>query len=174
MNDPAASRFNQNYSTGTRLLHKGKVKQSLPYLEAAYDLDPGHVDAAVNLGGAYILSKRFREAVKVLEPMSVQASGNTMVWINLGAAYLGNPILADNEQQLKAIGAFHKAYQLNSQAPNVAYNIGLIHRDRQEISQAVKWFERALKSNPNDQDAQKIVSKLRTQLDMDDKDGAIS
>ncbi len=161
--------FDNQFSTGTELLHRGKVTQSLPFLERAYELKPDNVDTAVNLSGAYILSKRFRQAINVLEPVSRQASDNAMVWTNLGAAYLGNPILADNEQQLKAINAFNEAYQLNSNTPNVAYNIGLIYRDRQEITKAIDWFERALITNPTDDDARRILDSLSADLNPTDK-----
>ncbi len=171
--DPARAEnptFDNQFSTGTELLHRGKVSQSLPFLERANDLKPDHVDAVVNLSSAYILSKRFRQAVKVLEPMSKQASDNPMVWTNLGAAYLGNPILAGNEQQLKAINSFSEAYQLNPNTPNVAYNIGLIYRDRQENIKAINWFERALRTNPHDDDAKRILDRLNADLNSTDKE----
>jgi tetratricopeptide (TPR) repeat protein len=164
------STFDNQFSTGTKLLHRGKVAQSLPYLERAYELGPEHVDTAINLSGAYILSKRFREAIEVLEPLSGQVTDNAMIWTNLGAAYLGNPILAGNEQQLEAINAFYEAYQLSPKAPSIAYNIGLIYRDRQEILKAIDWFERALKTNPNDNDAHRILEKLRAQSNPLDKE----
>jgi len=71
-----------------------------------------------------------------------------MVWTNLGAAYLGNPILAKDEDQQRAIAAFKQALKLNPTAPNVAYNLGLIHRDRQEKDEALYWFRQAVKTNP--------------------------
>ena len=161
--------FDKQFSTGTKLLHRGKVAQSLPFLERAYELKPEHVDAAVNLSGAYILSKKFRLAIKVLEPISKQASDNAMVWTNLGAAYLGNPILASNQQQLKAISAFSEAYQLSPNTPNVAYNIGLIYRDRQEITKAIDWFGRALIANPHDDDARRLLDRLSLAVNPTDK-----
>jgi tetratricopeptide (TPR) repeat protein len=97
----------------------------------------------------------------VLEAAVQLAPGNAMVWTNLGAAYLGNPALATDEQQLQAIAAFDRALELNPAAPNVAYNIGLIYRDRGETLQAIAYFERALQANPNDSDARRLLHKLR-------------
>jgi tetratricopeptide (TPR) repeat protein len=83
-----------------------------------------------------------------------------MIWTNLGAAYLGNPVLATDAQQQQAIAAFEQALALNPAAPSVAYNIGLIYRDRQENEQAIHWFRRAVQTNPRDKDARRILKRL--------------
>lgn len=153
--------FDPAYREGTLLLHQGKPGKALPLLEEAYRINPDNVDAALNLSGAYILTKKFKRAIEVLESICDVAGDNAMVWTNLGAAYLGNPILADKEDQLKAIAAFERALEINPVAPNVAYNIGLIYRDRKEFGAAKYWFGQAIKSNPNDRDAQRILEKLR-------------
>ncbi len=159
--DPA--RFDALFRRGTELLHEGKIKLATQLLERAYRLQPTHEDAAINLGGAYILGKKFKQAVTVLQPMSQQAPDHVMVWINLGAAYLGNPVLATPEDQQKAIAAFQQALQINPAAPNVAYNLALIYRDRQETEKAVFWLQQAIETNPNDGDARRILQRLLTQ-----------
>ncbi len=159
-NKESDDEFMTSFRRGTQLLHQNQPQEALPYLERAYQLDPQHVDAGINLSGAYILTQQFRKAVAVLEPLSQQVPQHVMVWINLGAAYLGNPILARDEQQLPAIAAFEKALALNPAAPSVAYNLGLIYRDRQEREQAIYWFRRALQANPQDRDAQMLLRRL--------------
>ncbi|NIP52669.1 MAG: tetratricopeptide repeat protein, partial [Aliifodinibius sp.] len=94
------------------------------------------------------MNKKFRKAVPILETLSEYEPDNAMVWTNLGAAYLGNPVLAMDKQQLKAIAAFEQALEIDPIAPNVAYNIGLIYRDRQEHEEAIYWFRQAIKANP--------------------------
>jgi tetratricopeptide (TPR) repeat protein len=155
-----SSRFFNLLSKGTEALHKGEVAKATRFLERAHQLDQDNVDVALNLGGAYILSKKFSKAVTILEPLSERDPDNPMVWTNLGAAYLGNPILAKDKDQQRAIAAFEKALELNPVAPNVAYNLGLIYRDRQETAQALHWFQRALQANPNDRDARHYLEKL--------------
>jgi tetratricopeptide (TPR) repeat protein len=150
---------------GTRALQSGNVAEAIRLLEQAYELNNTHGDLILNLGGAYILSKQFKKAVDILEPLSEREPDNPMVWTNLGAAYLGNPVLATNEKQHKAIGAFKLAIALNPKAPNVAYNLGLIYRDRREIDQALYWFQRALDTDPDDQDAQYYIRKLSQDVD---------
>ncbi|MCL4263780.1 MAG: tetratricopeptide repeat protein [Anaerolineae bacterium] len=157
---PAQSQFEAYFRRGTELLHEGKAAQAAPLLQKAYDLQPDHVDTAVNLSGAYILTNKFRQAVPILEALTTRYPDNPAIWTNLGAAYLGNPILAEDADQRKAIAAFEQALALDPIAPNVAYNIGLVYRDRREQEQAIVWFQRALQVNPDDRHAQRLLSQL--------------
>ena len=145
---------------GTQLLQRGQNQEAEAVLEKAQELDKKNPDVALNLSGAYILTKKFKKAIQILAPLSKQEPTNAMVWTNLGAAYLGNPILARDEDHEKAIAAFEKAIEINPAAPNVAYNLGLIYRDRKEYDTAITWFEKAIQTNPNDQDARNIIARL--------------
>lgn len=152
--------FDPLFRQGTILLHKGKVAEAIPYLERAHELNHEDIDATINLAGAYILSKKFRKAVAILEPLSEQHPDHPMVWTNLGAAYLGNPVLARDVDQERAIAAFERALDADPEAPSVAYNIGLIYRDRGETEKAITWFRKALEHNPGDVHAMNILRKM--------------
>ncbi len=154
------SRFFRWLRQGTQALHRGELAKAVRFLEQAHQLDQNQPDAALNLGGAYILTKKFKQAVAILEPLSEQEPENPMVWTNLGAAYLGNPVLAKDYEHQRAIAAFGRALELNPIAPNVAYNLGLIHLERNEPEQARQWFERAIQANPHDRDAQRYLAQL--------------
>lgn len=156
-----SSEFQALFRRGTELLQRGKVKQAKPLLERAHAAKSDHVDAAINLSSAYILTKKFSKAVEILRPLSEENPDHVMIWTNLGAAYLGNPVLARDEDQQRAIAAFKRALSLDPAAPNVAYNLGLIYRDRQEWDTAVYWFKQAVKANPNDDDARRLIKRLR-------------
>jgi tetratricopeptide (TPR) repeat protein len=158
--EQASRRFFDLLHQGTEALHQGDVAKATRFLERAHQLDPDNHDAALNLGGAYILSKKFAQAVALLEPLSERDPHNPMVWTNLGAAYLGNPILAKEAEQLRAIAAFERAIELNPVAPNVAYNLGLVHLDRQDNERALHWFQRAVQANPHDRDARRFIDQL--------------
>ncbi len=156
----SASDFHKLLSRGTAALHQGKIDEARKLLEQAHQLDQTDGNAILNLAGVYILSKRFKQAVELLEPLSKTEPDNPMVWTNLGAAYLGNPVLASEENQKKAIAAFERALEIDPQVPHVAYNLGLIYRDRQEYGQAITWFRRALETNPDDKDAHHYIERL--------------
>lgn len=146
---------------GTRLLREGKATRAVSLLGGAYALEPENVDAALNYGGALIMAGKFRKAIPILETLRDKEPQNAMVWTNLGAAYLGNPVLATDEHQVQAIAAFKQALELNPHAPSVAYNLALIYRDREEYKKAMRWLERAIKSNPGDSHARSLLNRLR-------------
>jgi tetratricopeptide (TPR) repeat protein len=152
--------FEVNFGQGTRLLHQGEAKKAVLLLERAVSLRPDHTDATINLSGAYILSGKFKKALAILIPLSEREPENAMVWTNLGAAHLGNPVLARDEEQRRAIAAFERALEIRPASPSVAYNIGLIYRDRKEIEDAIKWFRQAVRDNPNDHHARSMLDKL--------------
>jgi len=148
------------FDRGTRLLHAGKASDAIPYLEKACSMNPDHIDAAINLSGAYILGSDFNKALAILEPLSEREPDNAMIWTNLGAAYLGNPVLARDEEQKRAIAAFERALVIRPASPHAAYNIALIYRDRKENEKAVKWFRQAIRDDPSDPHARSMLDKL--------------
>lgn len=152
--------FRESLLQGTQLLSQRKPVDALPFLERAHKLKPDNPDAALNLGGAYIMAGRHKLAVSVLEQAVAHAPDNAQLWINLGAAYLGNPITATDERQQRALAAFNRALEIDPLARSVAYNIGLIHRDRGEIELAVAAFRRAVLADPYDRDARRMLEKL--------------
>jgi tetratricopeptide (TPR) repeat protein len=164
LHDRHEKSFRDNMTRGTRLLTMGKPIDALPLLERAHKLKPDNTDAALNLGGAFILSGRHKKAVPVLEQAVERTPGNAQLWVSLGAAYLGNPITATDERQRRALNAFHKALEIDPLARSVAYNIGLIHRDRGEMDLAIAAFRRAVLADPQDRDAQRLLEKLESNL----------
>lgn len=153
--------FYRELNQGAKLLTEKRVQEARAILEELYQVRPEDSTVAINLGGAYILGGQFKRAVPILEQVVARESGNAMAWTNLGAAYLGNPILATLEQQDKAIAAFERALECDPAAPHVAYNIGLIYRDRDDHERAIHWFTRALQTDPLDSDARRILERLK-------------
>ena len=153
-------RFFDLLSRGTQALQNGDIARAVSLLERAHQLDPDNPDAALNLGGVYILAKKFAQAVAILEPLRERDPDNPMVWTNLGAAYLGNSVLAGDEKQQRAIAAFERALTINPATPNVAYNLGLIYLARREHERALGWFKRAVQTNPDDRDALNYIRQL--------------
>jgi predicted Zn-dependent protease len=153
--------FRQELRHSAQLLSQGKPQLAQGILERLHQARPEDLAVAINLAGAYILSGQFKRAVPILEAAVLREPGDAMLWTNLGAAYLGNPILATREQQDRAIAAFERALECDPVAPHVAYNLGLIYRDRHETEQAAQWFTRALQANPHDGDARRILERLK-------------
>jgi tetratricopeptide (TPR) repeat protein len=154
------SRARELLNQAVHLLHEGRVEEALNHLEKAHRLDGTSVPILLTFGGACILAGRHKHAIPLLEAAREAEPHNAMIWTNLGAAYLGNPVLATPEQQALAIAALQQALALDPEAPSVHYNLGLIYVDRGEYDQARREFRCAIQSNQDDRDAQIWLRRL--------------
>jgi tetratricopeptide (TPR) repeat protein len=158
-------------------LQEGKPEKALPLLYRAVDVLPDDAGILLNLGGAYVLLGRHEEAVAVLERAASLAPTEPMVWCNLGAALLRLPGERSEEDRLRAVDALCRALELDPRAANVAYNVGLIHRDRGDWAAAARYFRLALDANPEDEHARRLLHKMEANLaaqgggDGDDRGG---
>jgi tetratricopeptide (TPR) repeat protein len=154
------TQFRNSLTQGTQLLSQRRADEALPFLERAHKLKPDHPEAALNLGGAYIMTGRYGLAVNILEMAVARNPDYAQLWVNLGAAYLGDPVTATDDQQQRALAAFQRALDLDPMARSVSYNMGLIHRDRGEVEQAIAAFRRAVLTDPDDRDAWRLLERL--------------
>lgn len=147
-------------NAGARLLHQNRPGDAAALLEPLYQQAPTHPDLAINLGGAYILQRKWDRAVRVLQKAAEANPHNVMLWINLGAAQLGNIQTAGPRQQERAIRAYERALAIDPKAPNVHYHLGLIYKERGDFAQAAAAFQRALEVLPTDKDARYWLDQL--------------
>lgn len=155
---------------GTAALQDGEIERAVELLQKALSLDPTDIDSRLNLSSALILQKRFKDAAPLLKSLTVDEPENPIFWLNLGAALLGNPILATNDQQEEAIGAFKAALDINPRLPNAAYNIGLVYRDQQNYELAREWFEKAVATFPDDDDARYYIELMNEKINAETKE----
>lgn len=156
-----AARVVDLLNQGARLLSSQRPGEALVPLQEALQLAPDNVSVAINLGGAYIMQRKYRQAAPILEHAAQLEPNNAMIWMNLGAAYLGRLELSTQATQDQAIAAFEKALQIDPDLHNVHYNLGLIYKDRAEITRACAHFYRALEINPQDRDARHWLKRLQ-------------
>lgn len=154
----------QALSASAQLLQQNQPQEVIELLQPLYEANPGHADLAINLGGAYVLLRKWDDAVDILTPAAEANPGNAMLWSNLAAAHLGRLELAGPRAQLQAIEAYKHALQADPKAPNVHYNLGLIFKERGELDRAMVMFERALDINPNDKDAAYWLERIERVL----------
>ncbi len=155
-----SNEFQQQLNESAYLLRQNRPQEAAQLLEPLYEQAPSHPDVAINLGGAYILQRKWNLAVKVLGKAAVANPDNAMLWTNLGAAELGNIQTAGPKQQERAIRAYERALHADPTAPNVHYHLGLIYKDRNELVRASAFFQRALEVNAADQDARYWLDQL--------------
>lgn len=143
-----------------RLLHQNRPGEAVTRLLPLYKDYPTDPDVAMNLGGAYIMQRKWSRAVAVLQRAANDNPGNAMLWMNLGAAELGNLELSGARQQEKAIAAYERALEADPNTPNVHYHLGLIYKRRGELNRASAFFHRALEVQPADRDARYWLDRL--------------
>ena len=149
--DPASFRDTLNESA--RLLSANRPGEAAALLEPLQKQFPGDPDIAINLGGAFILQRRWKKAVRTLEKAVEATPDNVMLWTNQAAAYLGRLETSGPEHQRNAVRAYESALRIDPNAPNIHYHLGLIYKEQGNLSRASAMFQRALEVNPNDRDA---------------------
>ena len=152
--------FQRALSEGAWLLRQNRPQEAMDRLLPLYEMAPTNPDVAINLGGAYILQGKWNKAERVLSRAAQMHPDNVMIWINLGAAHLGRLELSGPQQQERAIRAYERALEIDPQAPNVHYHLGLIHKDRGDLERAAAAFRLALAVDPTDADAQHWLAWL--------------
>ena len=143
-----------------QLLQQNRPEEAAALLEPHQQQTSTHPDLAINLGGAYILQQKWERAVRVLSKAADANPENVMLWVNLGAAHLGNLQTAGPKQQERAIRAYERALTIDPLTPNVHYHLGLIYKARGELTRAIAFFQRALEVEPTDRDAQYWIDQL--------------
>jgi len=159
-NHPLDDSFHQALNSSARLLRANRPGEAAVLLLPLHQQHPTHPDVAINLGGALILQRKWKQAVQVLLPAARLNMNNAMLWVNLAAAHLGRLETAGPKQQQQAISAYEQALRADPKAPNVHYHLGLIYKEQGNLSRAAALFQRALDVNPNDKDAKMWLERL--------------
>lgn len=147
-----------------RLLRSNRPGEAIAVLEplqADLSDDP---DIAINLGGAFILQRKWSKAVNILKKAVNVSPDNVLLWTNLAAAYLGRLETSGPKHQAKAIAAYERALRIDPSTPNVHYHLGLIYKQQGNLSRSSAMFQRALEINPSDRDARYWMEKLSGML----------
>ncbi len=143
-------------------LREGKPALALPLLLRAAKLFPEDANVRLNLGAAHMLMGRFVEAATILKEAIKTSPDEPLLWSNLGAALLQMPTQEREESERLAIRAFERALELDDDAAQVAYNLGLIHRRREDWEAAARCFRLALAADPSDEDARSLLARMES------------
>jgi predicted O-linked N-acetylglucosamine transferase (SPINDLY family) len=122
----------------------GQLAEAEQGYRHAIQLQPGMVDAWVNLGAVLATGRRLAEAIAVYRDAERMAPGNTALQFNLGNAYRRAGQFAD------AVGAYRRAAQAASPSAGLLHNLGLALLGAGDRLEALRQFEAALNLAPND------------------------
>ncbi len=142
------------------MLQHNRPAEAVEKLTPLYERWPTHPDVAINLGGAYILLRKWNRAVRVLRHAAESHPENAMLWANLAAAELGRLETAGPQQMAQALAAYEQALIADPQVPNVHYHMALIYKEQGALHQATASFQLALVVNPADHDARYWLERL--------------
>ncbi len=138
--------FHRTLNESAQLLRQNRPGEAEQRLLGLYASHPQQPDVLINLSGAYILQRKWNKAVKLLTTAVKQHPHNAMLWMNLGAAHLGRLETAGPRQQEKAIQAYQRALQADPETPNVHYHLGLIYKERGELTPRCRIFSTRARS----------------------------
>ncbi|NJN83939.1 MAG: tetratricopeptide repeat protein [Caldilineaceae bacterium] len=155
-----AEQFHKTLNEGARLLSQNRPGEAITKMAPLLEIDATDPDLAINLGGAYVLQRKWNKAASVLNKAVTRHPDNAMLWVNLGAAELGRLETSGPRQQERAIRAYQRALSIDPEAPNVHYHLGLIYKERGELNRATAFFQRALEVRPSDKDAKQWLDSL--------------
>lgn len=96
--------------------------------------------------------EKYPESIEGLEAMAKQNPERWQVWDKLGYAY-AKEITRQPAMAERSVGAYLKAHQLNPMAEGPPNNIGNIFYTLRRPNEAIEWWKRAVKINPERLDA---------------------
>ena len=130
--------------------HKTAINTFLHIL----NLDNKNIAAYNNLGNTFKTIRNFEEAKKNYE----KALKINPKFVNTITNY-GNLFFELNKYE-NAIENFKKAIKIDSKAMQAYYNLGLVYQSIGQFEKALENFEKVLQLEPNNTNADKIISRL--------------
>ena len=136
-----------------------------PHLQRATELLPAQVIAWTNLGSCLVMLGKEREALAVLEKAQQLAPNDPGVGVNVGQAWLGCGESHKAENCFQAVLRFHPEY------PDGLIGLGDVQRLADRAEEAMPFYERALRIDPNGTAYKGLAEAL---WDMGDVDRAVA
>ncbi len=124
------------YVYGLIFDREGLADKARLYYEEALKRNPKFANALLNLGVHYLRESRYTDAIRIYEQLTGELNVRTAAtWTNLGSAYRGRSISADNSKEQrdewlhKAETAYKKAVTADKNYANAYYDLGLLYFD---------------------------------------------
>ncbi|MBL7977518.1 MAG: tetratricopeptide repeat protein [Bacteroidetes Order II. Incertae sedis bacterium] len=133
----------------------GNVDRAIAVIEKALQKNPIHfADLWNNLGFLHMQKQNYPSAVQALTKAVQLDPNHTKALVNLGGA------LILTKQPDTALGYLERASRVDSQNSSIYGNIGYIYLQKGNKAKAKEMFQKVLRLNPNDQQAQLYLRQL--------------
>ena len=150
LQSPGKERMHINL--GKAYLDNNRPKDAAEHFEAALRINPDAVDSRTNLGIAYKLLGLTDKALLQYNLAMQLAPDSSKLHNNLGLLY------ASTGMTDKAIEHFKRAILLQADFTDAYFNLGLVYIEMKDTDRARKEFETVLRLNPNDHQAEELLS----------------
>jgi Tfp pilus assembly protein PilF len=134
-----------------------REKEATDEFEAAAKSDPRQPEVHFGLGYLYWKQKRYQDAERQFRAEIANAPDHV-----LSLAYLGNIMLRDARAD-QALPLLKKAEQLNGRLHLVHHDLGVYYLGRKQIALAVKEFQEAISTSPDNYDAHYRLARIYQQ-----------
>lgn len=140
-----------------RLANDQRDKSREEYLRAIA-LKPDLVDAHLNLSLVEELDGNIAEAIKEAELAVSLVPGNPDGQFQLGRLYFNRNASGD---LARARTAFNTILEINPSYANALFGLGAVAEREKKTSEAISWYDKLLKLNPDNTDVRKKLQDLR-------------
>ena len=140
---------------GNLLLEQERTRDAVAAYRIALGLDPGHVNARFNLGGALRRSGEPEAAASEFRRLVERFPEDPDFWIALGGALL------DSGRPREAMEAHERALALSPDHPDALTELGLAHVDTGAFEAAGRCYRRVIEGRPDHPQVWLNYSKTR-------------
>jgi len=132
-----------------------KTKEARNYIQSALNLKGDFAPAIFLLSQIEVQEGNLKEAIVRTEQTAFLAPNDIGVLFQLGLLYY-----QDNNLDNAGL-ALERAISLNENYANARYFLGLVYDKQGNKNKAIEQFENIAKTNPDNQEIQKIISNLK-------------
>jgi TolB-like protein/tetratricopeptide (TPR) repeat protein len=125
---------------GYNLAWSGDCPAAVPYLEAAFDLNPNDFFSTFMLGICHVEMGRFDEAESAIRETEALDAPKAFSLLSRGALHVARNDESSARQVLEQMIALHDS---GNDFPLLAPAIGVLYTHLGQIEEAINWYERA-------------------------------
>ncbi|MBP2682237.1 MAG: serine/threonine protein kinase with domain [Deltaproteobacteria bacterium] len=137
-------------------LSKSDSRKSKSLLLKATELDPGNVQGQLQLARIYVKEKDYPKAVEVYNRVASIAPKFPDSYFNLGYIYAVNKDYKRAEEMYERTAALSPLY-----LDEALFNLGMVQDKQGKRQQSIANLEKAVRVNPKNEPARKLLEKLK-------------